>query len=101
MGLTICNGYSSAVTVAIGYLNLDHCANAGRWIKEGWWNIAPGQCVRVYGGSQKTSIEIGSIMLVLKMEPFIGQVIIVPIFLTKHSTSVGIILPVMRHVIDC
>lgn len=53
MGLTICNGYSSAVTVTIGYANRDHCANAGRWIKEGWWNIAPGQCVRVYGGSLK------------------------------------------------
>jgi uncharacterized membrane protein len=53
MGLTICNGYSSAVTVTIGYANRDHCANAGGWIKEGWWNIAPGQCVRVYGGSLK------------------------------------------------
>jgi uncharacterized membrane protein len=53
MGLTICNGYSSAVTVAIGYANRDVCANAGRWIKEGWWNISPGRCVRVYGGSLK------------------------------------------------
>ena len=51
MGFTICNGYSSAVTVAIGYSNRSQCANAGGWIKQGWWNIAPGQCVIVYSGS--------------------------------------------------
>jgi len=53
MALTICNQHSSSVTVAIGYSNIDHCANAGKWIKEGWWTIAPGQCARVYGGSLK------------------------------------------------
>jgi uncharacterized membrane protein len=53
MGLTICNGYSSEVTVAIGYPNSNQCANAGGWIKQGWWNIAPGQCAYVYGGSLK------------------------------------------------
>ena len=53
MGLTICNKHSSGVTVAICYANRDHCANAGGFIKEGWWNIAPGESVRVYGGSLK------------------------------------------------
>src|SRR5215831_1191973 len=55
MGLTICNGYSSDVTVAIGYADPTHskCANAGGWIKEGWWNLAPGQCVYVYDASLK------------------------------------------------
>jgi uncharacterized membrane protein len=53
VAFTICNGYSSAVTVAIGYSNRSQCANAGGWIKQGWWNIVPGQCVIVYSGSLK------------------------------------------------
>jgi uncharacterized membrane protein len=53
MGLTICNGYSSTIYVIIAYANRDHCANAGGFIKEGWWTIHPGECKRVYGGSLK------------------------------------------------
>ena len=51
MGLTICNGHSSTLYVTIAYANRDHCANAGGFIKEGWWTIHPGACTRVYGGS--------------------------------------------------
>jgi hypothetical protein len=40
-------------------------------------------------------------MLVLMMGPLYGRVIIVPTLLTKHSTSVGIILQIIRYVIDC
>jgi hypothetical protein len=39
-------------------------------------------------------------MLVIEIIPINGRVIIVPTFLTTHSTSVGIILPVIRYVID-
>lgn len=53
MGLTICKGYSSTVTVTIVYSDCNECANAGRWRKWGWWSVAPGQCVRVYSGSLK------------------------------------------------
>ena len=51
MTFTICNGSPSAVSVCIGYSNRNECANAGAWTKQGWWNIAPGGCARVYGGS--------------------------------------------------
>jgi uncharacterized membrane protein len=53
MGLTICNGHSSTISVTIAYANRDHCANAGGFVTEGWWNIAPGRCTLVYGGSLK------------------------------------------------
>ena len=53
MGLTICNGFSSSISVAIGWPNSNQCANGGKWIKRGWWNIKPGRCARLYNGSLK------------------------------------------------
>jgi uncharacterized membrane protein len=53
MGLTICNGHPSTIWVTIAYANRDHCANAGGFIKEGWWTLHPGVCTRVYAGSLK------------------------------------------------
>jgi len=44
MSLTICNDYSSLISVAIAYYNPSQCANAGKWTKAGWFNIAPGGC---------------------------------------------------------
>ena len=100
MGLTICNKHSSAVTVTICYANRDHCVNAGGFIKEGWWNIAPGQCIRVYGGRLKDLNRYWFYYARIMMEPLYGRVIIVPTSLTKHSTSAGMILPAIRYVID-
>jgi uncharacterized membrane protein len=51
MGLTFCNNYPRQVSITIGYYDPSNCANQGLWIKEGWWNLAPGQCVYVYAGS--------------------------------------------------
>lgn len=54
MGLTICNGFSSTISFAIGWPDSSQCANSGKWKKRGWWNVAPGQCARVYGSSLKS-----------------------------------------------
>jgi uncharacterized membrane protein len=53
MTLTVCNEYSSPISVALAYRNRSQCANAGGWIKVGWYNVAPGQCRVVYNGSLK------------------------------------------------
>ncbi len=51
MTLTICNEYSSPISVAIAYYNPNECANAGKWRKVGWYNIAPGVCRVVYNSN--------------------------------------------------
>jgi len=51
MTLTVCNEHSSPISVAIAYYNPNQCANAGNFIKVGWYNIAPGACRIVFNGN--------------------------------------------------
>jgi uncharacterized membrane protein len=51
MALTICNGFSTGFSIAIGWPSSNQCAQGGKWMKKGWWTLAPGRCARVYGGS--------------------------------------------------
>jgi uncharacterized membrane protein len=39
-----CNKTPVPITAAVGYLG------ANDWMSEGWWNIAPGSCARVFSG---------------------------------------------------
>jgi uncharacterized membrane protein len=41
--LLFCNHTQSPVEAAVGYREQED------WISEGWWQIQPGQCARVYG----------------------------------------------------
>ena len=51
MPLTICNEVQSTISVAIAYYNPNQCANGGKWMKVGWYNIAPGSCRVVVNGN--------------------------------------------------
>ncbi len=51
MPLTICNEYSSTVSVAIAYYNPSQCANSGNWTKIGWYNIPSSSCRIVFNGN--------------------------------------------------
>ena len=49
MSLTFCNRYSSGVSVAIMWYT-PGCPDGGDWSKAGWYNLAPGQCAKVFNG---------------------------------------------------
>ncbi|MEA5618041.1 DUF1036 domain-containing protein [Cronbergia sp. UHCC 0137] len=46
-GLTICNKTNESAYTAIGY------AKNKQWYAEGWWNIAPGKCAKLYADTLK------------------------------------------------
>jgi len=45
--MRFCNGTNEAIQAAIAYRG-DTDAGEEDWISEGWWQIEPGQCARVY-----------------------------------------------------
>ena len=97
MGLTICNGFSSTISFAIGWPDSSQCANSGKWKKRGWWNVAPGQCARVYGSSLKASVE-WLIMVALMIEAVSGEVVLVLTSLTLFFSIAGTTLLILNLV---
>lgn len=53
MSLVVCNRYTSGVSVAIMRYDPDSCPLGDRFSVQGWWNIPPGGCATVFGGSAK------------------------------------------------
>ncbi len=51
--LTVVNGYSQTISVAIWYYH-PNCPDGGDWAKKGWWVIPPGQRRVPYGGSLRS-----------------------------------------------
>ena len=51
MSLVICNRTTSLVSVAIMRYDPQICPRGDRFSVQGWWNISPGACATVFGGS--------------------------------------------------
>jgi len=51
--LRFCNRHTSLVSVAIMRYNPQSCPRGDRFSVAGWWNISPGHCATVFGGSVK------------------------------------------------
>ena len=44
---TICNNYGKVISVAFMWYT-PNCPDGGDFTKKGWWNLNPGQCVKVF-----------------------------------------------------